>query len=332
MRAMISANTFKLLACMAVGMLLVSCSSSRPAPQKSGNTVRAQPGLDINRAHKDGAPWWDVDVNKIPDATPTVHTGNYKANPYTVLGKTYYPMQDSRNYRAEGTASWYGTKFHGQNTANGELYDLYGMSAAHKTLPLPAYVRVTNLANGRSVILRVNDRGPFYSDRIIDLSYAAAKKLGYAESGTAHVRVEGIDPQQWWAQRGQQPPLMLKEPKATQPQAIAASTGRVEQWSPPAQQHAAPVVPVQVGGNNVPAGNGGSFLQVGAFANPDAAELLRSKLSTMVSAPVFISSIVRNQQTLHRVRLGPISSQGEIQQAQDSIRLANLGQAKLVTD
>ncbi|MCI0911848.1 MULTISPECIES: septal ring lytic transglycosylase RlpA family protein [Pseudomonas] len=332
MRAMKSANTFKLLACMAVGMLLVSCSSSRPTPQKSGNVVRAQPGLDINRAHKDGAPWWDVDVNKIPDATPTVHTGNYKANPYTVLGKTYYPMQDFRNYRAEGTASWYGTKFHGQNTANGELYDLYGMSAAHKTLPLPAYVRVTNLANGRSVILRVNDRGPFYSDRIIDLSYAAAKKLGYAENGTAHVRVEGIDPQKWWAERGQQPPLMLKEPQVAQTQAIAASTGRVEQWSPPAQQHAAPVVPVQVGGNNVPAGNGGSFLQVGAFANPDAAELLRAKLSTMVSAPVFISSIVRNQQTLHRVRLGPISSQGEIQQAQDSIRLANLGQAKLVTD
>ena len=92
-----------------------------------------------------------------------------------------------------------------------------------------------------------------------------------------------------------------------------------------------PVVPVQVGGNNLPGGAGGSFLQVGAFANPDAAELLRSKLSTMVNAPVFISSIVRNQQTLHRVRLGPIGSQGEIQQAQDSIRLANLGQAKLVT-
>lgn len=175
MRAIISANSFKLLTCLAVGVVLASCSSSRPPQQSSGNVVRAQPGLDINRAHKDGAPWWDVDVNKIPDATPTVHTGNYKANPYTVLGKTYYPMQDSRNYRAEGTASWYGTKFHGQNTANGELYDLYGMSAAHKTLPLPAYVRVTNLANGRSVILRVNDRGPFYSDRIIDLSYAAAK-------------------------------------------------------------------------------------------------------------------------------------------------------------
>ncbi|MNH26794.1 Sporulation related domain protein [compost metagenome] len=123
---------------------------------------------------------------------------------------------------------------------------------------------------------------------------------------------------------------MLKEPQVAQTQTIPANTGRVEQWTPPAQQHAAPVVPVQVSGNNVPS-NGGSFLQVGAFANPDAAELLRSKLSTMVSAPVFISSIVRNQQTLHRVRLGPISSQGEIQQAQDSIRLANLGQAKLVT-
>ncbi len=182
MRELFKANTLKLLSCAAIGVLLVSCSSSRPTPTKSsGTAVRSQPGLDINRAHKDGAPWWDVDVNKIPDATPTVHTGAYKANPYTVLGKTYYPMQDARSYRAEGTASWYGTKFHGQNTANGELYDLYGMSAAHKTLPLPAYVRVTNLANGRSVILRVNDRGPFYSDRIIDLSYAAAKKLDRKE-------------------------------------------------------------------------------------------------------------------------------------------------------
>ncbi|EKT4523904.1 septal ring lytic transglycosylase RlpA family protein [Pseudomonas putida] len=332
MRVILSTHSLKLLGCIALGLAVASCSSNRTTtPKQGGNVVRAQPGLDINRAHKDGAPWWDVDVNKIPDATPTVHTGAYKANPYTVLGKTYYPMQDSRNYRAEGTASWYGTKFHGQNTANGELYDLYGMSAAHKTLPLPAYVRVTNLANGRSVILRVNDRGPFYSDRIIDLSYAAAKKLGYAEIGTARVRVEGIDPQQWWAERGQPAPMVLKQPQMAQTQAIPANTGKVEQWTPPPQQHAAPVVPVQVGGNNVPANNGGSFLQVGAFANPDAAELLRAKLSTMVSAPVFISSIVRNQQTLHRVRLGPINSQGEIQQAQDSIRLANLGQAKLVT-
>jgi rare lipoprotein A len=297
--------------------------------------VRAQPGLDINRAHKDGAPWWDVDVSRIPDATPTLHTGPYKANPYTVLGKTYFPLQESKTYVASGTASWYGTKFHGQNTANGEVYDLYGMSAAHKTLPLPSYVRVTNLDNNRTVILRVNDRGPFYSDRIIDLSYAAAKKLGYAETGTARVKVEGIDPQQYWAAKGRPAPLMLNEPQVAQNSApvITASAGTVEQWTPPPQQHASDTVPVPMSAKkNASAPASGQYLQVGAFANPDAAELLRSKLSGMVSAPVFISSIVRNQQTLHRVRLGPIGSPGEIAQVQNSVRLANLGSPSVVTE
>ncbi|MDR6918403.1 rare lipoprotein A [Pseudomonas sp. 3296] len=325
----------KLMAYTALAVLLASCSTSRAPTQKTSSTaVRSAPGLDINRAHKDGAPWWDVDVSRIPDATPTLHSGPYKANPYTVLGKTYFPLQESKTYVASGTASWYGTKFHGQNTANGEVYDLYGMSAAHKTLPLPSYVRVTNLDNNKSVILRVNDRGPFYSDRIIDLSYAAAKKLGYAEIGTARVKVEGIDPQQWWAQKGRPAPLMLNEPQVAQNSApvITASAGTVEQWTPPPQQHAAAVVPVQLDAKknaSVPAS--GQYLQVGAFANPDAAELLRSKLSGMVSAPVFISSIVRNQQTLHRVRLGPIGSQGEIQQVQNSVRMANLGSPSLVT-
>jgi len=325
----------KLMAFAALAVLVASCSTSRAPTQKtSGTAVRAMPGLDVNRAHKDGAPWWDVDVSRIPDATPTLHTGAYKANPYTVLGKTYFPLSDSKRYVASGTASWYGTKFHGQNTANGEVYDLYGMSAAHKTLPLPSYVRVTNLDNNKSVILRVNDRGPFYSDRIIDLSYAAAKKLGYAEIGTARVKVEGIDPQEWWAAKGRPAPLMLNEPQVAQNAAptITASAGTVEQWTPPAQQHASDTVPVQINAKkNASAPASGQYLQVGAFANPDAAELLRSKLSGMVSAPVFISSIVRNQQTLHRVRMGPIGSQGEIQQVQNSVRMANLGSPSLVT-
>ena len=335
MRALPMNKPLKLMAYTALAVLLASCSTSRAPTQKTSSTaVRSAPGLDINRAHKDGAPWWDVDVSRIPDATPTLHSGPYKANPYTVLGKTYFPLQESKTYVASGTASWYGTKFHGQNTANGEVYDLYGMSAAHKTLPLPSYVRVTNLDNNKSVILRVNDRGPFYSDRIIDLSYAAAKKLGYAEIGTARVKVEGIDPQQWWAQKGRPAPLMLNEPQVAQNSApvITASAGTVEQWTPPPQQHAAAVVPVQLDAKknaSVPAS--GQYLQVGAFANPDAAELLRSKLSGMVSAPVFISSIVRNQQTLHRVRLGPIGSPGEIQQVQNSVRMANLGSPSLVT-
>lgn len=236
-------NPLKLVAFAALSLLVVSCSTSRGPAQKGGTAVRSQPGLDINRAHKDGAPWWDVDVSKIPDATPTLHTGAYKANPYTVLGKTYFPLQESKTYVQSGTASWYGTKFHGQNTANGEVYDLYGMSAAHKTLPLPSYVRVTNLDNNRTVILRVNDRGPFYSDRIIDLSYAAAKKLGYAETGTARVKVEGIDPAQYWAQRGKPAPLMLNEPQTPQPQ-VTASAGKIEQWTPPPAQHAPDTVVV----------------------------------------------------------------------------------------
>ena len=129
----LKAKPLKLVALAALSLLVVSCSTSRAPAQKSATAVRATPGLDINRAHKDGAPWWDVDVSRIPDATPTLHTGPYKANPYTVLGKTYFPMAESKRYVASGTASWYGTKFHGQNTANGEVYDLYGMSAAHKT-------------------------------------------------------------------------------------------------------------------------------------------------------------------------------------------------------
>ncbi|MGH8354986.1 MAG: septal ring lytic transglycosylase RlpA family protein, partial [Pseudomonas sp.] len=252
--------------------------------------------------------------------------------PYTVLGKTYYPMPDARRYQATGVASWYGTKFHGQATANGETYDLYGMSAAHKTLPLPSYVRVTNLENGKSVILRVNDRGPFYSDRIIDLSFAAAKKLGYAEVGTARVRVEGIDPHQWWAQQGRPVPLVLAPPQVAQAQPVAQPiSAPIEEYSPPPQQHAAAVLPVQIDAKkNASVGASGLYLQVAAFANPDAAELLKAKLSETVSAPVFISSVVRNQQILHRVRLGPIDTRGEVSQMQDSIRLAKLGQPTLV--
>ncbi|MCP1416923.1 MULTISPECIES: septal ring lytic transglycosylase RlpA family protein [Pseudomonas] len=335
MRALPINKPLKLMAFAALTVLVASCSTSRAPAQKTPAAVRATPGLDINRAHKDGAPWWDVDVSRIPDATPTLHTGPYKAAPYSVLGKTYFPLQESKTYVQSGTASWYGTKFHGQNTANGEVYDLYGMSAAHKTLPLPSYVRVTNLDNNKSVILRVNDRGPFYSDRIIDLSYAAAKKLGYAETGTARVKVEGIDPQAYWAAKGRPAPLMLNEPQVAQNSApvITASAGTVEQWTPPPQQHAAAVVPVQLDAKkNASAAASGQYLQVGAFANPDAAELLRSKLSGMVSAPVFISSVVRNQQTLHRVRLGPIGSPGEIQQVQNSVRLANLGSPSVVTE
>ncbi|ACO77087.1 Rare lipoprotein, RlpA family [Azotobacter vinelandii CA] len=304
--------------------LLVSCSST--SPERGAASSGAKPSQP--RPLKDGAPWWDVDVSKIPDAVPTPHYGPVKANPYTVLGKTYYPMNDGRRYKATGTASWYGTKFHGQATANGELYDLYGMSAAHKTLPLPSYVRVTNLDNQKSVILRVNDRGPFYSERIIDLSFAAAKKLGYAETGTARVSVEGIDPEEWLAQQGRKPPLAPTRPPLAEARPAAQP---IEEYSPPPTQHAAPVLPVAVAaGPAVAAPDAGLYLQVGAFANPDAAELLKDKLSRISSTPVFVSPVVRDRQTFHRVRLGPIGSQDEARRLQDSVRLARLGQPTLV--
>jgi rare lipoprotein A len=326
-----------LAACITAALLLVSCSSNR-APQPAvvpGQSTGISGPDDYNRPHKDGAPWWDVDVSKIQDAIPMPHYGPVKASPYVVFGKQYFPIQDARRYQAVGPASWYGTKFHGQATANGETYDLYGMTAAHKTLPLPSYVRVTNLENDKVVILRVNDRGPFYSDRIIDLSFAAAKKLGFAEKGTARVKVEGIDPHEWWAQQGRPVPLVLannQPARASAVQTVAQPVSQpIEHYSPPPTQHAAAVVPVQIDAKkNDSLAASGLYLQVGAFANPDAAELLKSKLSHSSSVPVFISSVVRDQQILHRVRMGPISNQGEAEQLQSSVRLANLGQATLV--
>lgn len=112
--------------------------------------------------------------------------------PYTVMGKTYYPMTTDTPYKKEGIASWYGKQFHGNKTAIGEIYDMHAFSAAHKTMPLPSYAKVTNLTNGKSIIVRVNDRGPFLHNREIDLSYAAATALGYAQQGTARVRVERL--------------------------------------------------------------------------------------------------------------------------------------------
>src|SRR5210317_1823758 len=125
------------------------------------------------------------DVSQVPNAVPRVEARSRGGNPstYVVLGKRYYTLQDSKNFVERGIASWYGRKFHGRKTSNGEVYDMYTMSAAHKKLPIPTYVKVTNLENGRSVIVRVNDRGPFHENRVIDLSYAAASRIGMLGKG-----------------------------------------------------------------------------------------------------------------------------------------------------
>ncbi len=144
----------------------------------------------------DGAPAAPFDASGIPDAVPKAEPPSPYGNPdsYVVFGERYKVLDSAAGFRQRGTASWYGTKFHGRRTSSGETYDMYGMTAAHKTLPLPTYVRVTNLDNDRSVIVRVNDRGPFHDGRIIDLSYAAALKLDVVSTGTAPVEIVAIDP------------------------------------------------------------------------------------------------------------------------------------------
>ncbi len=148
------------------------------------------------RPQQDGAPRGSINVDNIPDAVPRVEPLAKRGNPdsYVVFGQRYYPIKSSQQFVERGVASWYGTKFHGRLTSSGEPYSMYEMTAAHKTLPLPTYVEVHNLENGRKVVVKVNDRGPFHGDRIIDLSYAAAKKLGYSQRGTARVEIRAIDP------------------------------------------------------------------------------------------------------------------------------------------
>lgn len=145
---------------------------------------------------KDSAPPIRLDPDAIPDAVPRFEVIGRAGNrsPYEVLGKTYHLLPSPIGYVEEGEASWYGTKFHGRRTSNGEVFDMYAMTAAHKTLPIPCYANITNLENGRQAVVRINDRGPFHSDRLIDLSFAAATKLGYMEKGTARVRIEVLDP------------------------------------------------------------------------------------------------------------------------------------------
>lgn len=175
------------VAAIALIVLLAACGRERVRP----DVPPSGPG-------RDGAPIGSIDVSGIPEpvprAEPRARYGNH--SPYTVLGRTYRVMDSAKGYRERGIASWYGTKFHGKLTSTREPYDMLAFTAAHKTLPLPTYVRVTNLDNGQHLIVRVNDRGPFHAGRIIDLSYAAAIRLGIAAQGTGRVEVEAIDPDQ----------------------------------------------------------------------------------------------------------------------------------------
>ncbi len=204
----------------------------------------------------------------IPDAVPKVEPrselGNMKT--YEVFGKRYYVLDSSDGFTQEGIASWYGPKFHGKKTSNGEIYDMYGMTAAHKTLPLPSYLEVKNLENGRQIIVRVNDRGPFHDNRIVDLSYTAALKLDMLNQGTALVEIRALNPKSH--QRG-------GAPVETRANADAATA--------PAE----------------------FYIQVGVFSDLTNAENLKHKLAAL-QAPVKVDETTLNETTAYRVKIGPL--------------------------
>lgn len=222
---------------------------------------------------QDGAPADPIDVSDIPNAVPRVEPPSPYGNPvsYVVNGHRYQVLKSSKGFVQRGIASWYGTKFAGRRTSSGEPYDMYAMTAAHKRLPLPTFVQVTNLRNGRRVIVRVNDRGPFHPDRIIDLSYAAAAKLGMLGKGTAPVEIRALDPR-----------------KPTPPTVVAGKS-TAEKQSP----------------QSAPAN---LFLQVGAFANRENAERLRGRLMHASVPGIQITRGYHHQQPIYRVQVGPLDT------------------------
>lgn len=199
-----SATLISILATMALG----ACGSAPQAPVRekasATTTLSSSPASSGSPSRKKNGGYYlddgpddnpPTNLDSVPDAQPRQEPLHRFANrPYSALGQQYVPQINAKGYRATGIASWYGKRYHGQNTSSGERYDMYGMTAAHTTLPIPSYVRVTNPDTGKSVVVRVNDRGPFHSDRLIDLSYTAAWKLGIIGKGSGKVIVEGIDP------------------------------------------------------------------------------------------------------------------------------------------
>lgn len=284
---------------------LVGCASApletattTPQPRAEATKPQAPPasarggGYYLDDGPGDSAP---PDLDKLPDAEPRPEPlHRFANNPYIVFGKQYTPVREVRGFRQRGVASWYGRRFHGQKTSSGETYDMYAMTAAHPTLPIPSYVRVTHVGNGRTVVLRINDRGPFLHDRVIDLSYAAAYRLGYIQQGSALVEVAAIVP-------GETLP----------PAQLASVTTDVPARQDPPFAPPAPAVPVA-------AEPGGIFVQLGAFSAWENAESFRLRITgqlAWVERPVEIY----RRDGLFRLHVGPYRDRNEARRIADQI-------------
>ncbi|MGD8884072.1 MAG: septal ring lytic transglycosylase RlpA family protein [Gammaproteobacteria bacterium] len=246
-------------------------------------------GCGTFSGQQDSAPDVAMDWDSIADAVPRREPLSERGNPesYSVNGKRYFVNFDTAGFKQQGIASWYGTKFHGRTTSSGEPYDMYKMTAAHKTLPLPSYVKVTNLRNQKQVIVKVNDRGPFVGDRIIDLSYAAAQKLDIAHKGTAHVEIEIA------------PADIVDHTASTND----TSNGQIKN------------------GTNEQASR--YYVQLGAFTQRSHAEQLRNRLDQEAISPVTITPKTNHDSILYLVRVGPLPGKQQLKSLE--VRLAELG-------
>ncbi|MGP9766810.1 septal ring lytic transglycosylase RlpA family protein [Halomonas sp. AOP13-D3-9] len=284
----------------------------------------------------DAYPLEPPDVAKVPDAEPRIEqpsrTGNRST--YEVWGKTYHVLPDATGYEKRGTASWYGEKFHGYATSNGEIYDMYKMSAAHRSLPLPTFARVTSLDTGRSVIVRVNDRGPFHSDREIDLSYAAAARLGFLDNGTGSVKVEAINPEQWLAEHGgsgnaaPQPRASEQARVSEQARPVAANTPREADRPAAPTTHSAAPSPQAPAPQSAPSqeeAGDAVYLQIAALGNSEGAQQLQQRLQGEQPHAVRIMS----DADVYRVQVGPIAPSQE-PQARETLRQAGFPQVFVV--
>ncbi len=324
----------------ALGLALSGCLSTREAPAPA--PARVPPAQTTPPAARD-----------IGDAVPRYEPRSAYGNPpfYEVFGKRYFVLSSSADYVERGVASWYGPGFHKIRTSTGEIYDMYGMTAAHKTLPLPAYVRVTNLQNGRSIVVRVNDRGPFVGNRIIDLSYTAAAKLDMLRDGTAMVEVRSVGPTT--------PPGELVAaraaagtPAAGTPAAGAkvagGSAGTVLAASGAASTAGAPapIAPASAGAalGNPPgtplvapapitsAPPAALYVQAGAFADPANAERLATRLRGGAFGTVFIRDDTIAGRKLYRVRIGPVPGVPQFDRIVAALEQAGVRDAHLALD
>ncbi|HEY0562899.1 MAG TPA: septal ring lytic transglycosylase RlpA family protein [Methylophilus sp.] len=301
-----------------VASLMVACSSTptqpTPASSQVPNTPASSPSATqqpsanadpaAQTASKPGGYYLDdgpeanppTNLDEIPDAEPKKEPLNTFTNkPYVALGETYVPMTSYKPFSQSGIASWYGKRFHGRKTASGEAYNMYAMTAAHPTLPLPSYVKVTNPSNNRSVIVRINDRGPFKHSRIIDLSYAAAHKLRIIERGSAPVSIEAVDVEAYSAQT-----------KASKLQ-MSSSLTSTEQ-----QSAQTPLQTVQKAVTQF-------FVQAGAYKLESNAAALQQKIQKLgIANSRDIQHVYNNQ--LYRIKLGPYATQSKAQQVAAEIR------------